>query len=613
MSEFPTYLHPIDIGTDTLPSSFTFPFRYTPHPLCCRAAQQVQQRLEAMGISEGKMYGVIIVQDASAAAHPLTVPSLDGDASPSVVSCPQLFFMAAYSGQLDGTYNHPWFVPPIVDYLDPESHFQKGQREIMALNSRIKAMKHSEERASWVERLNILQQERNEAVAEAKRIYAAGKARRQAQREATSTYLAPQPHFVPTSDAHDDSLPSLVRESQFQKAQIQRAKHLHQEEIAALEEHLNRHNASVAALSMQRRQCSEELQQWLFSQFNFLNARGEVTNLSDIFRAPSASARIPSGAGECCAPKLLQAAYRLNLKPVAMAEFWWGTSSPYHYRQPGAFFPACRSKCYPILGHMLKGLTIEPDPAEHYDHRTLAPVRILWEDEHLAVILKPEGWVSIPGRSDQPCLLDECFKMWPEMTGSVIVHRLDMDTSGVMVVAKNARIHHLLSMQFERREVHKRYVALLDGLLPTASLSPTQNLTEENSPSIPVVQRTGVISLPLAPELDNMPYQRVDHETGKEAITRYEVLGVEKAPCQQFATWVTRVAFYPLTGRTHQLRVHAASTEGLNLPILGDRLYGRVADRLYLHAESIEFVHPVTHEPIHIDSPFLPHTSATSP
>ena len=313
------------------------------------------------------------------------------------------------------------------------------------------------------------------------------------------------------------------------------------------------------------------MQDWLFDQFVFLNGLGEKRGLKEIFVDRHF---IPSGAGECCAPKLLQTAYQLGLKPLAMAEFWWGTSAPDHYREPGAFFPACHSKCRPILGHMLQGLDVEADPADHYE-QALKPVQVLWEDEYLAVIAKPEGWCSIPGRSDQANLFDEAQRLWPGIEGSVIVHRLDQDTSGVMVLAKTARVHHILSQQFEYREVKKRYVALL-------SKRPTPG-------------ERGVINLPLAPDLENLPKQRVDRERGKEAITAYEVLGVEAKG--------VRIAFYPQTGRTHQLRVHAASPEGLNAPIVGDRLYGHIENRLYLHAEAIDFIHPVTRKPMHFELP----------
>lgn len=545
-----SYLHPLDSGSETLPAAFTFPFRYTPHPLCRRAAIVVQEKLKEMGVTEGKMYGVL-------------VGSLNNNGKEH--GRETLYFLAAYSGQLDGSYSHPWFVPPIVDYLDPESHFQLEQKEIVALSQQMEELKSSAQRREWQHRVQLLNTEREAAVAQAKRLYEEGKQQREALRAAAKQA---------GTDSFDEA--ALIHESQQQKADIQRAKRRHKEETEQLEGQLAALNQTVHELYEQRKRRSEALQQWLFRQFVFLNGRGKRQNLTDIFQ----SHFIPSGAGECCAPKLLQTAYQLGMKPLAMAEFWWGSSSPSHYREPGAFFPACRSKCHPILGHMLQGLTVEPDPADHYNNKILAPVRVMWEDEDLAVVLKPEGWVSIPGKSDQPCLLDECYRLWPNITGSVIVHRLDQDTSGVMVIAKNQRAHRALSLLFERREVQKRYIALIE----TERVFPSSRFT---------------ITLPLGPDLENMPHRHVDYVHGKEAVTLCEVLGQE----EKDGRMVTRMAFYPKTGRTHQLRVHSASVDGLNAPIVGDRLYGQVADRLYLHAETIDFEHPFTHERMHIQAP----------
>ncbi len=563
------------MGKETLPALFTYPFRYTAHPLCERAAALVADEVQRMGFSEGKMFGVLVVKtsrDESLTSR----GELDGS----------LLFLAAYSGQLLGSYHHPWFVPPVVDYLDPDSFFQREQAEIVAISRRMEEMSGSEERRRWQLRVALLRSEREAAVAEAKRAYAEGKIKREEKREEEKSKREKGERESGEREDEKNLAADLIKESQQQKADIQRAKQLHKEEIAALEALLTEHNATYRALYDERKQRSEALQQWLFRQFNFLNARGECKNLLEIF-APSAASSCgqesctsavvpPSGAGECCAPKLLQAAFRLGLQPVAMAEFWLGPSKPGHYRQPGAFFPACRSKCYPILGHMLQGLNVEPDPARHYENRELEPIKVLWEDEHLAVVYKPEGWCSIPGKSDQPNLLDECFRLWPEISGSVIVHRLDQDTSGVMVIAKNALVHRALGQQFEQREVKKRYVALLEGTLTVTR---------------------GEICLPLGPDLENMPHQQVDFDNGKEAVTRFEVVAVEQSGN------VTRVFFYPQTGRTHQLRVHSAAPEGLNAPIVGDRLYGHVADRLYLHAESIKFVHPLTKEEMHFCLP----------
>ena len=560
MVALPPYVHPLEQRGDALPTAFTFPFHYTPHPLCVRAAAIVQQHLQETGIREGKMFGVLVAR---------TKPAQEMQAA--LANAEQLVFLAAYSGQLRGSYTHPWFVPPVVDYLRPDSHFQQEQAAIVDLTRRMEALSASSELRDARERLATLLQQRDAAVAAAKQASDRSKA-------------------MP----HDPGDADYIRLRQHLKADIHRAKQLHSDAIAAIEQQLQAHHTMRRALFEERRRRSEALQQWLFEQFAMLNALGERKNLIEIWNAReatlsptassaaptvSSSARvlIPSGAGECCAPKLLQAAYELGLQPLAMGEFWWGPSNPMRYRQPGAFFPACHSKCRPILSHMLRGLRVEADPTGHYE-QALRPVRILWEDDQLAVIEKPEGWCSIPGRSDQANLFDEALRLWPGIEGSVIVHRLDQDTSGVMVLAKTPRTHRALSQQFERREVEKQYIALLEA---------------------PVAQREGTLSLPLGPDLDDMPRRCVDFAHGKEAVTRYVVLGTEVRNGQT----VKRIAFYPQTGRTHQLRVHASSPQGLNAPILGDRLYGHLADRLYLHAAQLTFTHPVSGERLHFELP----------
>lgn len=533
--EAPSYLHPLAWDGEALPAQFTYPFRYTPHPLCVKTAAIVQERLKEMGIEEGKMYGVLVARQEE-----------------------KLVFLAAYSGQLNGSYAHPWFVPPVVDYLDPNSHFQKEQAEIVKMSQRIEAMRRSEEIQQLKERLTTLQQERENHIKK-----------------------AVEERKLRISELADTQSSEEIRLRQYLKAEIHREKQLHKDEITAIEHRLAEHNEAIRACVEERKRRSEALQEWLFNAFSMLDAKGNSKTLTEIWNASETQlssltkrALIPSGAGECSAPKLLQAAYRLGLKPLAMAEFWWGPSTPGLYKQPGAFYPACHSKCRPILGHMLQGLNVEPDPAEHYE-QVVKPLRVVWEDAYLAVIEKPEGWCSIPGKSDQANIFDEALRRWPEIEGSIVAHRLDQDTSGVMVIAKTPRVHRALSQQFERREVEKRYVALLSRM-PAADQ-----------------QGGGLISLPLAPDLEDMPRQRVDKEHGKEAVTRYEVVGRTGE--------ATRVLFYPETGRTHQLRVHAAAPEGLNAPIVGDRLYGQVADRLYLHAEAITFTHPITGERMHFE------------
>lgn len=519
------YLHILEADGIELPSAFTYPFRYTPHPLCRKAVCQVVSHLQQLNLVEGKMYGVLVVQCKD-----------NG----------MLYFLAAHSGQIDGGYNDPWFVPPVVDYLQPDGYFMQEQAEIIKLNKRIAAWHRRESRVLLEQKKHMLESQRDKQVVHAKEVYQRNKGMR------------------------------TIKESQQQKADIRRAKHLFSEELAQISSELANDNAALQALQSERKQRSEALQQWLFQQFTFNNARGQQASLISLFP----DGNIPSGAGECCAPKLLQTAYQLGLHPLCMAEFWWGPSPANEERTEGEYYPACHRKCLPILNFMLQGLDVAPDPAAHYnDVSANDKPRVVWEDEWYAAIDKPAGWLSVQGKADLPCIQDYARHIWPEATGPLVVHRLDQDTSGLLLIAKTAEAHRRAQHLFERRQIRKTYIALLEHPINA----------DINHP----VSLEGIISLPLGPDLDHRPRQMVSIAYGLEATTHYKVLDEDSR----------RIAFYPETGRTHQLRVHAASPQGLNNPILGDRLYGHLDKRLYLHATTLCFIHPYTHEQLRIDSP----------
>ena len=345
------------------------------------------------------------------------------------------------------------------------------------------------------------------------------------------------------------------------KAELRRIKKRYAEEIEKTERQLTIINNEIAALKLQRKQMSDALQRWIFKQFSMLNALGERRTLTEIF-AETTMGIPPSGAGECCAPKLLQYAYDHGLKPLCMGEFWWGESPVGEIRHHRHFYPSCSSKCKPILGHMLKGLDVDDDPLlRNWE----GEIETIYEDEWLAVINKPAGLLTTPGRNNMPSLWSIMGERWPDASGPIIVHRLDMATSGLLVLAKNKDIHQQLQQQFEQRTVKKRYCALLDGIPE---------------------KKEGEIRLPLIADITDRPRQKVDFENGKEAHTLYKV--VETTDGQAL------IHLYPITGRTHQLRVHCAHPNGLNIPITGDELYGTRAQRLCLHAEYLEFTHPVS-------------------
>ena len=331
------------------------------------------------------------------------------------------------------------------------------------------------------------------------------------------------------------------------------------------------------------KQLSQELQTWLFHQYRLLNARGEVKDLIDIWQEYYNRPKLlrkyplpPGGTGDCCAPKLLQYAYQQGLKPLCMAEFWWGVTTKTELRQHLNYYPACRGKCKPILTWMLQGLDVDPDPELIGFQQMELPV--VYEDEWLVVVDKPSGLLSVPGRIGQYSVETIMQQRYPDC---VVAHRLDMGTSGLLIVAKSQEVYRTLQEQFVKHQVKKKYLAELEEL---------EELDNLGNPRLP---RQGRISLPLRPDPMNRPRQLVDPEHGKRAVTDYEFL----SDCM--------VALWPQTGRTHQLRIHCAHPDGLGRPIVGDELYGtRQKDqRLMLHAAELWFRHPVTHQAMHITSP----------
>ena len=324
------------------------------------------------------------------------------------------------------------------------------------------------------------------------------------------------------------------------------------------------------------KEMSQELQTWLFHQYQLLNGRGEVKDLVEVWQDYHCSARIrsryplpPGGTGDCCAPKLLQYAYLHHLEPVCMAEFWWGDSPRSLIRHHGHFYPACRGKCKPVLTWMLQGLDVDPHPETA--HAPRQEPEVVYEDEAMAVLFKPAGMLSVPGKTDDYSVATWAQSQWSD---ALLAHRLDMLTSGIIVAGKTMEAYQHLQTQFTDRTVKKKYLAIVEG-----------------TPA----KEHGIIDLPLASDPMNRPLQVVDHEKGKRAITEYRVLQAGQQ---------SLLALYPHTGRTHQLRMHCAHPEGLGCPIVGDELYGEKADRLYLQAQAITFVHPTTEKRMHFELPY---------
>ena len=515
-----------------LPERFTYPFCYTPHPLCVMAAEEVQNYLSKQSdwqeeLSQGKMFGVLIVQTE------------DGS----------IGYLTAFSGILAGKNIHPYFVPPVYDLLQPQGFFKIEEENISAINRRIHRLEEDKKYIDLRSNLTQTTQSAQDALSIAKTQLKEAKDKRELLRKTGQL------------DAKEEA--DLIRESQFQKAEYKRLERSWKDKIASLQVEAGNWEKQIQELKAERKVRSAALQQQLFEQFRMLNYRGEAITLCDIFEQ-TVHKTPPAGAGECAAPKLLQQAYLHHWKPIAMAEFWWGNSPKNEVRHHGYYYPACKGKCEPILRHMLQGLEVEANPMQQEAERSNEKLNIVYEDQWLLIINKPAGMLSVPGKERQTSIYDLARKAYPEADGPMIVHRLDMATSGLLIIAKDKKTHQHLQAQFKNRSIRKKYIALLDGIVP---------------------EDEGTIELPLCPNPLDRPRQMVDTQYGKPAITYYQVL--------ERTDKYTRIAFYPHTGRTHQLRVHAAHPSGLHCPIIGDELYGKKDKRLYLHAESIEFTHPV--------------------
>ena len=592
---------------ESLPDTFTNPFSYSPHPLCREAMMDVcsyldsNSRISKLGLlGDGKMFGVLVAE------------SPEGE----------LGYLAAYSGVLDylsvpspldmelgiGRVEEPFFVPPVYDLTSQESFFPEEEREITSLNDYINDLVHDSFAQGVSERMEEIREAYKAEIDSLQQKYDEGKAKRNALREA---------------GAEGAELEALIKESQFQKGEIRRATKRMKEELEPYELEWNGHLKALESARKERREKSAALQKKIFDHFSFLNARGEERSLLKIF----GNVVPPAGAGECAAPRLLQYAYLHGYKPIAMGEFWYGTEKL--GRRNWEFYPSCKGKCGPILRHMLQGLKV--DSTSFHTSYGCDPLpdnytpEIIYEDEYLLAVNKPAGVLSVPGKdaaeknmlqlletsaaaglglgsgsaavsasglgsaavSAAGSAAESQDKVEDGGGGLTVVHRLDMHTSGILLFAKNEEVYKMLQRQFLQRKVEKCYLAVLDGEV-SPSRSGSGVIWDSDAPSLPEcgnASAKGTISLPLAADYENRPLQCVDYCGGKLAITKFEVVSV--------AGGKSFVKFYPVTGRTHQLRVHAAHADGLNIPIEGDLLYGRLSQRLMLHAHTLKFEHPV--------------------
>ena len=536
-----------DISSIEKPKKFTFPFCYDPHPLSEIAAQELQQYLsnqtdfehnfglddKQKGLVIGKMFGVLVVENTQG----------------------QIGYLAACSGKLAGSNTHKFLVPPIFDMLDPDGFFLKEEETINQLNREIETLSNNPEIAICKEELKSIEQENQKVLADLRALHKQNKAERKQIRTAQKAKLSESEYAELEQD--------LVKQSYRDQHNYAVQKEACKAKLDSITQKLDQLIGEIESRKELRKKKSSDLQNQLFDQYHFLNANGEKRTVLSIFEE-AIQMLPPAGAGECAAPKLLQYAYQNKLKPICLAEFWWGASPGSEVRKHGYFYPSCRGKCEPILGHMLQGLLVDDNPM--LENPALnKELEIIFEDQDIIVVNKPAEFLSVPGINVQDSVQTRIATRNPEITGPIIIHRLDMSTSGILVLAKNKEAHQFIQDQFIQHTVEKRYTALLDGIIE---------------------QEEGLIYFPMRVDLEDRPRQVLCYTHGKPAQTKFKVIAIENNK--------TRIHYFPLTGRTHQLRVHSAHHQGLNTPIVGDDLYGKRADRLHLHAGYIKFVHPST-------------------
>ncbi|MFT6270830.1 MAG: tRNA pseudouridine32 synthase/23S rRNA pseudouridine746 synthase [Alphaproteobacteria bacterium] len=532
----------------TLPKRFTFPFYYQPHPLCKLAVQQLQKHLETQiqwqhnfGLFDdtkniiGKMFGVLLVKNAQG----------------------ELGFISAFSGKLAEQNHINGFVPPVFDLLAADSFFLDEKVVINALNTEIEELEKTPQLLILGEELSTLKAKHTLQLL----VLRAELIENRKTRKITRQTLQNDVNTTITNKG----LKALAQQSVYDKWRLKALTQNSQQSIGLLQIKVDALTEQIAKCKLQRKILSADLQNRIFSQYQFLNKARAAKSLVDIF-AETALKKPPAGAGECAAPKLLQYAFEHQLVPLAMAEFWWGASPKSEIKKHQQYYPACIGKCQPILKHMLAGMLLDDNPLI-CNNGEGKNVDIIYQDEDILIVNKPTELLSVPGKEINDSVYSRIKQHYPEATGPLIVHRLDMSTSGLMVLVLNAQANKHLQKQFIRREVHKQYVALIEGLPP---------------------ENEGEINLPLRGDLYDRPKQIVCNQDGKQAKTFWQVL--ERYPQKN----QTKVLLTPHTGRTHQLRVHCAHAQGLNMPIVGDDLYGTLANRLHLHAHSLKIRHPIS-------------------
>lgn len=538
------YFHQLDVSGVSLPEKLNNPFDYEPHELCQRAWEDVMSwpimndKMSDFFIElcQGKMIGVLIVAKDSG----------------------EVGFLAAFSGQIEGSFSHEGFVPAVFDYLPSDSRFRRSESLLGMMAQEIKYIDKDIENIRTTEYFP-LQDELARQIAKTEHKMRTAKARRDEIRAQG-----------PVSASQEEE---MIRESQFWKAELRRCRQRAKAQLQPIEDCINELKEHQDDIARRRRELSEKTQAWLFAKTILTNAMGEQLSVADVF-ARSIGKTPPSGAGECCAPKLLNYAFTHRLRPIAIAEYWYGNSPQGEIRHHGCAYPACRSKCWPLLPWMLQGIDIMPAPEIDPN---LKPI-IIYENSDFCIVKKPAGLLSVPGAMSSPSVESLLQAHYGAERDVRMAHRLDQATSGLMIATFGIEAYRRMQALFVAEEVKKTYIALL-----------------ESDPTEHGIEPQGAVLLSLMPDIVDRPRQRVSSH-GLPACTCYRIVG-------HSGNW-TRVEFCPATGRTHQLRVHSASPLGLNAPIVGDRLYGntaRNAPRLMLHASCLDFSYPDAEHPYHFE------------
>ena len=576
MNNIPYLLHKFktDINQIELPTQFTFPFVYEPHEIAITAAHELQDYLTnnenwflQMGVNQkfdgeqvGKMFGVLVVENSEK----------------------EIGHIWAVSGKLSDNNKTKYFVPPIVDLMEEEGFYRSEEPKIVAITHEIYDLENSGQKEKLKASITETKQSFDRELRLFKDVIQVNKTSRSAKRKALLKASSLSTNIPSHSNSNTEPLSNkelsiknselnkkLNQESMNEKFELKLLKDSWNSKITEQQKLITTFEDQIQALKSKRKEMSNALQQLIFDQYGFLDFNQEYLNLSDCFKN-EANPTPPSGSGDCAAPKLLQYAYEHQLKPIALAEFWWGKSPTSEIRKNKNYYPACKGKCQPILTHMLQGLDVEESPLQAR-HDDAGEIKIVYEDDYILAINKPINLLSAPGRNVEDSVYTRLKNLYPEATGPIIIHRLDMGTSGILLCAKTKKTHKLLQEQFRTRFIKKKYCAILNGILQSDS---------------------GEIDLPLIVDWNHRPTQMVCQQTGKPAKTLWEKVEEKNGK--------TRVHFFPVTGRTHQLRVHSAHVLGLESPILGDKLYGTSDQRMYLHAQEITFEHPITREVMHL-------------